>query len=113
MSRRSARRARLIVKESKTKLGLPPCDRPHWLRLVAGNGKILLHTENYFDRSNAARAREYILDCMGQILEDERGWRRPLAPLEPVPDDVTGAAVPADRGGAIVSPHLRQNPETD
>lgn len=34
----------------------PPSKRPHYLRLVAANGEILAHSENYASRRNARRA---------------------------------------------------------
>ena len=35
---------------------LKPSARPHYLRLVAANGQVLAHSENYSTRQNARRA---------------------------------------------------------
>lgn len=41
--------------------------RPHFLRLVAGNGQILAHTENYANLTNARRAAPALVRAFLQV----------------------------------------------
>ena len=46
----------------------PPSQRPHYLRLVAANGQVLAHSENYSSRSNARRAAKALRFFMYDVL---------------------------------------------
>jgi hypothetical protein len=56
MSKRTARIELAPAEPSPSDLELKPSARPHFLRLVAANGEILAHSENYSSRANARRA---------------------------------------------------------
>ena len=47
--------------------GRKPSARPHYLRLVAANGQVLAHSENYSTRQNARRAIGAWTDAFWQV----------------------------------------------
>ena len=57
------RRAKLTVK----KLGV----RTQWVRLIAANGEVLMHSEIYETPSNARRAKADIEAAMADYLESK------------------------------------------
>lgn len=62
---------------------LTPATTPHFLRLVASNGAILAHSENYATRSNARRGAAAMLDAIEEIASLAWGgeeWAREVEP---------------------------------
>lgn len=57
---------RVISDSNGTRVQPSTCDRhPHYLRLVGGNGEILMNSEDYSTRSNARRAARTLADQLG------------------------------------------------
>ena len=47
-----------------------PSEWPHYLRLVAANGQVLAHSENYANRRNARRAVKAWAEAFDDLLTD-------------------------------------------
>ena len=59
-----------------------PSARPHYLRLVAANGQVLAHSENYSTRQNARRAVKAWAEAFESVCRNYYGGASEMAVIE-------------------------------